>query len=94
MDVHLESIDPERNRFRSYVLSIEPDLFDEWALVVTWGRIGRRGRTRIAASGDLAAVQRALARLQRQRLQHGYVLGPDCEAGTSRNRGVVALAVV
>lgn len=83
MDVHLQSIDPERNRFRAYVLSIEPDLFDDWALVVTWGRIGRRARTRIAASGDLEAVQRASAQLQHLRLRHGYVLGTADGAGNA-----------
>lgn len=72
MNVVLESVDATRDRFRFYVLTIEPDLFSEWALVVTWGRIGRPGRTRIAASGDFATVQLASAQLQGVRLRHGY----------------------
>ncbi|MGO9057494.1 MAG: WGR domain-containing protein, partial [Candidatus Binataceae bacterium] len=38
--VSLERIDPERNAFRYYVLSIEPTLFEEPSLVREWGRVG------------------------------------------------------
>ncbi len=39
-DVHLRRVDPNRNMFRFYAVTIEPTLFCEWAVVRQWGRIG------------------------------------------------------
>jgi predicted DNA-binding WGR domain protein len=54
--VVLERRDPTRNMARFYVLSLEPSLFGDTALVRQWGRLGQSGRQRI----DLFR-QRALA---------------------------------
>ena len=43
----LERIDRTKNIARFYVLSIEPTLFEDLALVRRWGRIGSAGRERI-----------------------------------------------
>jgi predicted DNA-binding WGR domain protein len=43
----LERRDPTRNMARYYVLSLEPSLFGDTALVRQWGRLGRSGRQRI-----------------------------------------------
>src|SRR5271157_5128245 len=43
----LERVDHARNMSRFYVLSIEPTLFEDLALVRRWGRIGSAGRERI-----------------------------------------------
>ena len=43
----LERVDRARNMARFYVLSIEPTLFEDLALVRRWGRIGSAGRERI-----------------------------------------------
>src|SRR5208283_3584302 len=43
----LERVDRARNMARFYVLSIEPTLFEDLALVRRWGRIGSAGRQRI-----------------------------------------------
>ena len=43
----LERHDPTRNMARYYVLSLEPSLFGDTALVRQWGRLGRSGRQRI-----------------------------------------------
>ena len=42
----LERIDRARNISRFYVLSIEPTLFEDLALVRRWGRVGSAGRER------------------------------------------------
>ena len=39
----LERVDRAKNMARFYVLSIEPTLFEDLALVRRWGRIGARG---------------------------------------------------
>ena len=83
MDIHLEYVDPAANRFRAYQVAIEVDLFAECALVVSWGRIGRPGRTRVVGSGDAATVRAMAERLLRRREQHGYVVaqkGPAARA--------------
>lgn len=43
--VHLESVDPTRNRARFYGITVELDLFSNWLLVKRWGRIGTVGRS-------------------------------------------------
>ena len=73
MDIHLECVDPAANRFRAYHVAIEADLFTEHALVVSWGRIGRPGRTRVVGSGDAATVRFMTERLLRLQ-RHGYVV--------------------
>ncbi len=43
MYMRLEPIDPARNRWRWYALSVQPTLFGEWAFLREWGRIGEQG---------------------------------------------------
>jgi len=43
MYLRLETIDPSRNRWRWYVLSVQPTLFGDWALLREWGRLGEQG---------------------------------------------------
>jgi len=43
MYLRLEKINPARNHRRWYVLSVQPTLFGEWALIREWGRIGNNG---------------------------------------------------
>ena len=43
----LERVDRAKNMTRFYVLSIEPTLFEDFALVRRWGRIGNAERERI-----------------------------------------------
>lgn len=38
MDMGLAHIDPGRNRWRWYVLCVQPTLFGEWSLIREWGR--------------------------------------------------------
>ncbi len=70
--VRLISVDPAVNRFRVYVLSWHPTLWGDFALVQTWGRLGRPGRSRTTGYPSRAAAQGMIVRLLRRRLQHGY----------------------
>lgn len=74
MELHLEKVDPPKNCFRFYHIDIEPDLFAEAALVVRWGRIGRRPRCRIAGLGSKRDAQEMATRILQLRLKHGYRL--------------------
>ena len=46
MIITLHQIDPERNRQRFYTLQLAPNLFGEWSLIRSWGRIGTSGQQR------------------------------------------------
>lgn len=72
----LARIDPEANCFRFYQVGIEPNLFGDHSLVIHWGRLGRRGRTRIAASGPLEHVAAIADRIERQKVKKGYEHSP------------------
>ncbi len=73
--IHLEKIRPEDNCYRYYAISIEENLFGDHSLVVRWGRIGRLGRERIAASGERCQISLAAAKLTQEKRRRGYVAG-------------------
>ena len=69
----LERCDPARNMARFYVLTIEPTLFGDTALVREWGRLGGRGRRRLDLfDGHVQAVE-ALESWLRRKTRRGYV---------------------
>jgi predicted DNA-binding WGR domain protein len=77
--IHLHRIDPARNMARFYRLSSTPSLFGDICIVREWGRIGRRGRTRIdlyAREAEAAAARLALELAKRRR---GYRDAPGIE---------------
>lgn len=81
----LERRDPARNMARFYVLTIEPTLFGDTALVREWGRLGQRGRRRLDLfDGHVQAVE-ALESWLRRKTRRGYVQrhSPSWERATS-----------
>jgi predicted DNA-binding WGR domain protein len=54
----LEACDPERNIHRAYRLAAGQDLFGNWIVEVTYGRIGAKGRTKVVPVADEAAARR------------------------------------
>ena len=44
--IHLEQHEPARNRQRFYAITVTRTLFDQWAVVREWGRIGQPGTVR------------------------------------------------
>ncbi len=74
--VRLRSVDPTRNRDRSYTLTWQPGLIGDGALVRCWGRTGGAECTRIDYYPDRARAQVHVEAILRWRLRHGYrVLG-------------------
>jgi predicted DNA-binding WGR domain protein len=57
---------------RYYVLSIEPTLFGDIALVRHWGGIGSFGRRRIELHADHAAARVSLATWLARKARRGY----------------------
>jgi predicted DNA-binding WGR domain protein len=67
--------------YRYYCIDVQPTLFDAFAVVREWGRIGRRGRLRTDLYFSEAAAQDASTKLHAAKRRRGYrVLGE----GTSR----------
>lgn len=72
-DVELRMVDPQRNRFRVYGMTVCRTLFGELALRIAWGRIGNRRlreKTEVFTSED--ALERRRAELLALRSRHGY----------------------
>jgi predicted DNA-binding WGR domain protein len=76
--VVLDRVDERRNMARYYVLSIEPTLFDDIALVREWGRIGKPGRRRIELHRDHDTARVALGAWFARKLKRGYRARPAC----------------
>jgi predicted DNA-binding WGR domain protein len=70
----LERVDRTKNMARYYVLSVEPTLFAEWALVRRWGRIGGAERTRIDLHLSPPLAQIALNTWLERKRRRGYQL--------------------
>ncbi len=70
--IRLRSIDPARNRDRSYTLTWQPALLGGGALMRCWGRTGGAERTRADYYPDRAGAQAHVEAILRRRLRHGY----------------------
>ena len=73
-DVYLRRIDPKRNMFRFYSLTVQPTLFGDWALVRKWGRIGSLGSMRIELHGSVREAINEAIQINRSKLRRGYQL--------------------
>jgi predicted DNA-binding WGR domain protein len=69
----LERCDPARNMARYYVLSIEPSLFGDTALVRQWGRLGHASRQRIDLFQQRAHAIETLEAWFARKRRRGYV---------------------
>jgi predicted DNA-binding WGR domain protein len=70
----LERVDRTKNMARYYVLSVEPTLFAESALVRRWGRIGGAERTRIDLHPSSPLAQIELNKWLERKRRRGYQL--------------------
>ena len=70
----LERVDRAKNMARFYVMSIEPTLFQDLALVRRWGRIGTVGRERIDLHPSRPVAQIELNKWLDRKKRRGYHL--------------------
>lgn len=86
--IHLEACDPARNIWRSYQIAAGQDLFGDWVVEMTYGRIGAKGRTRTVPVADEGAagdyIQRCLKRRQSAPRRIGIAYAVKSIAGTLR----------
>ena len=71
-DMHLHRVDPDRNMARFYLMSVQPNLFGEWALVREWGRIGSAGRLVSVLFVSEQEAAQAMAQHTDAKLRRGY----------------------
>jgi predicted DNA-binding WGR domain protein len=73
--IRLESIIAEENRFRQYLVSWSPSLWNTWIVLCEWGRIGeqRPRGMRLRECADRNEALRLAAEVIELRLRHGYV---------------------
>lgn len=77
-EFYCQRIDANRNMARYYLLSIQPTLFGETAVVRTWGRIGKAGGEMTEVFGtEIDAVSRFLELLLQKR-KRGYKPARSC----------------
>jgi predicted DNA-binding WGR domain protein len=70
----LERVDRAKNMARFYVLSIEPTLFDDFALLRRWGRIGNAEPERIDLHPSRRVAQTELTKWLDRKRRRGYQL--------------------
>jgi predicted DNA-binding WGR domain protein len=73
----LERVDAARNMARFYVLSIEPTLFGDSAVVREWGRLGTAGRRRIDLYESAGHPHMALDAWLARKTRRGYIARPS-----------------
>ena len=70
--LRLQSIDPDKNRFRQYCLTITPGLFGDYCLTIHWGRIGAEGSSKQYWHPSMEEAHRHRDRIVKKRLGRGY----------------------
>ena len=70
----LDRVDRAKNMARFYVLSIEPTLFEDFALLRQWGRIGNAERKRIDLHPSRRVAQIELKKWLDRKRRRGYLL--------------------
>lgn len=73
-DIRLRWEKPTALGVRYYEVELRRDLWGEWLLTQTWGRLGTRlGRVRVAACGSHAEGLARIAAIGKRRRQRCYV---------------------
>jgi len=70
--IYLERREPAHNRQRFYAITVTRTLFDGWALVREWGRIGQPGTVREMWFETEAAAVEAGMKVRQRKEKRGY----------------------
>ena len=72
--LRLRRVEPARNMWRFYQITVQLDLFGGASLVRAWGRIGTRGRQLIDTHEDEGKAINALMEVAQDKRRRGYEL--------------------
>lgn len=70
----LHRVNPEENEARFYFVSVGPALFDPYAVIRMWGRIGGYQRILITPCQTPLEARKLATKLVQRRLKRGYRL--------------------
>ena len=70
--MRFELVEPDKNRFREYVISLSKNLLGEWVVSCSWGRIGGRQRVKVTYFSSRSDAVELAERMARRRLLRGY----------------------
>ncbi len=70
--IRLERREPARNRLKFYTIAVTRTLFDGWAVVREWGRIGQPGTVRETWFETESAAIEAGAKVRQRKERRGY----------------------
>lgn len=70
--IYLERRDPTRNMQRFYAFTVTRTLFNEWAVIREWGRIGHPGTVREAWFATEDEAVEAVAQRMGRKEKRGY----------------------
>lgn len=85
--LYCERIDRARNMARYYMLSIQPTLFGETAVVRSWGRIGKAGGEKSEVFETEALAASRFLELARCKRRKGYRPVASCGNSARSSRG-------
>lgn len=68
----LHRINPERNEARFYLVEVGPSLFDPYAVLRVWGRIGGAQQSKVTPCMSAAEAQKMAGQLIRRKLNRDY----------------------
>ncbi len=70
----LHRLDETINAKRWYVVTVQPTLFDDHAVICLWGRLGTDGeRCRIIPATSRAEAEMRARKIVKQKVKKGYV---------------------
>ncbi|WP_010303088.1 WGR domain-containing protein [Candidatus Odyssella thessalonicensis] len=67
-DYRLKAIDSDKGIYRWYEIKQAPDLLGRWSLIISYGRIGRKGRSKVMSFDSLEEKDKFLQKTLRKRL--------------------------
>lgn len=70
--IYIERTEPAKNMARYYAMEISGTLFGEACLTRTWGRIGRRGQSKMEHFGSEGEAVDLFLELMRKKRKRGY----------------------
>jgi predicted DNA-binding WGR domain protein len=70
--IRFERVEPEKNLFREYGITISQNLLDEWVVSSSWGRIGGRQQVKAAYFASKSEAIALAERESTRRLSRGY----------------------
>lgn len=67
-DYRLKAINPEKGIYRWYEIKCNRDLFGSWSLILSFGRISQKGKTKLMLFDSFAEMDKYLQKILRKRL--------------------------